>query len=982
MTRVYETALSFLRAVLPAQPRYVGAIQRHGKKGLWQNFFDTIEALAHWQIKEDAPGKEVYFALGAFGDVDSREAANVHTLKSFWLDMDCGEGKSYPTRDDAIAALNAFCTRGFPDYSYLVKSGHGVHAYWVLDRELPKAQWQIVANAFQSAWQSFGLKGDPVSADAARVLRCPGTHNHKFGGSAAVEILDTTGEVHRVEVIQHASMQFAPVKPAASALGALESNDDLLANLPQRKAYIQPIAQQCRQVATVAANKGQHCSEPLWYAVIQLSRHLENGREVAHFLSSGHADYNPASVDDKLAQLEAKDIGPTTCAKFKSLNPSLCEGCKWNITSPIQLGEKAPEPAPSVIVRQVADTNEAGETEVRTEELAAPVPMPKGFMQTAEGAAAQVFDEKGIPSWKVIFPGVIFPMRIFRAPGRPLEMEVYTCLNGTGEVKEFKMPVTRLGEARETKNELLQNVMIDSQNGAMLQKLLNGMGLSIQHQSRTGRSVRQFGWQLGDPEVRQHFVYGTTRFSPAGVERGIPIDGSLELPSQLCHNAGSLAGAVEGASLFNRPGAQMHQAVYLTGLVGVFAPFTGAQNFAVLSLVSRVGGEGKTTNCDAAMSHWFNPILVRSSPRDTQNATYNTMSVRGTLPVFIDEVTNTKPELAVELIYTASQGREKARMESSGAKQREPLPPWKCPILVTSNMSIKQLVRANRGDASALDARVVEMQYSRLDLTPPERVAIGRLFYENFGWTGPAVAHHVATNFDNYGKAAEIVRAKLLEALGWDGADRFWLNWGVGVLLACRAMNALKLTSYDFNQLFGYVTWLILQQRTQKEADLRTASDILAEFLAENSGRIIVGYKSNGREGATRLVTLGEPQRVAALVGRSQLDEQVLYVAISALRDFCTSRGYDYRSFVGEAASERLTATTRVVDTKPDGKPVWDAVPPTYSLGRGTPLASAPTKIVAFSLNHIALRDHMNDARSAAALSQSIKVTYADVQKP
>lgn len=935
----------------------------------------------------DEGGKTAYFALAAFGDADNREQTNAHALRSLWIDIDIGEqkaieGKGYATRDLALAALDAFIAKGFPDYSYLVNSGRGLHVYWVLDRDAPKAQWQITADAFQRAWQGAGLIADPVSADSARVLRCPGTHNRKFA-PLPVEVLEATGEVHQIAALHEASARLAPIAQPVVAMAAnaaeLETNDDLLAGLHQREAHLSAIVKKCQQVRQIAQTQGKTCSEPLWYATVQLARHLVNPSEVAHYMSQGHPGYEPDAVDRKLAQLEERDIGPTTCAKFQTLNPAGCQGCKWKITSPIQLGEKPPEPVQAAITVQELELTESG-AELVTRELKPPVEPPSGFMFTEDGTVAEVFDDKGVPHWRVIFPGQIFPTRVFRAPGRPLEMEVYSCRGGTGEVNKFTVAAVKVGEAKEVRGALMQHIMIDSANATHLQKLLNGMGMAIQARERTGHSVRQFGWQMGDPASARHFVYGRVRFRPDGVDRNIAVDETAEtMADRLCMPSGSMNGARQGAALFARQGAQMHQAVYLTGLAGVFAPFTGAQNFAILSLVNREGGEGKTTNCDAALSHWFNPVLTRSTTRDTQNAMYNTMSSRGTLPVFIDEVTNAKPDVVVDLLYTASQGREKARMESSGARQREPLPPWKCPVMTTSNISVKQLVRAVRGDASALDSRVIEMRYQRLDLEPADRTLIGRVFYENYGWTGPAVAQHVAQHYDSYAQAAEMVRAKLLEALGWDGADRFWLNWGVGVLLGCRAMATLKLADYPLGPLFLYVVDLIRQQRQHKDAERRGCVDVLAEFLAENAGKIIVGYKVPGAsENAARLATAYDQGRVTAIVGRTQLDEHVLYLHPGALRDFCTAKGYDYRSTLADFAENGLLAKSYVSQVLPDGREVRSTdVPVRYSLGRGTPMACAPAKVVALSLDHVALRGHRDDALQAMQ-GPGTKVVYAN----
>ena len=976
--------LEFLRQVLPSRGRYCHAVKIHGYKGFRHKFISTREELAVLQQRDGAkPGRDVYFALGGLGDQDNRTGANVLFLRSLWLDIDCGPGKDYASQDDGLAALDDFLDTGFPDYTLLVSSGYGVHAYWVLEDDALIGDWLPTAQAFKQAWQAHGLKADPSrTADAASVLRAPGTWNRKHEPARAVEVMEDTGARYTLAALRESAATFctqplAPVIPASATPADPTANDDLMAGLPGRQSWLSAIVKRCGQVRAVAQNQGRTCAEPMWYATVQLCRHMVNPGEAAHYMSAGHPEYTPAAVDQKLAQLEAKDIGPTTCQKFASLNPAGCENCKWKVTSPIQLGEKDPEPVRAVAQVQAVEVQEDGQVAAVTKNVEPPVEPPEGYMYTADGTMAQTLDAKGLPTWKRIFPGLIWPTRVFRGPGRPLEMEVFSQRQGTGETRMFNMAAAKVGEPRDVRNELLANIMIEAGNAPLLQRLLNGMAMGIQNRSMTDLSVRQMGWQLGDPRTKQQFIFGRNRITPTGIERGIVVDDSLgHVADRLCMPDGSLDGALAGARLLDKRGAQMHQAVYLTGLIGCFAPFTGEQNFAVLSLVSRIGGEGKTTMCDAAMSHWFSPPLVRNSPRDTANALYNTMSIRGTLPVFIDEVTNAKPDQAVDLVYTASQGREKARMDQMGTRTRDPLPPWKAPLLVTANTSIKQLVRVGRGDASALDARVFEIQFQRLDLDPSESKLIGRVFYDNYGWTGPAMAQHVARNLETYAKTADLLRDKLVESMGRDQADRFWLNWGVGVLLAARAMQVLGWVNYGLTDLFVYVQTLLMKQRMAKAAELRTCADILAEFLAEFAGRIIVAYRVGQREDVSKMVTVNEPYRAQSLVGRSQLDEHILYITASSMREFCSTRGYDYRSFLGECEEYHLLARTRVVSSDANGKAlvVKPEVPSHYSLGRGTALASAPSKVLAFNLDHVALKDHLNDAGAAVQVHQDYKI--------
>jgi hypothetical protein len=95
------------------------------KEGIKAKFSKTKEeALAHI----DAANKDdnnVYVALATF-KTEKREKNNVQQLKTIFLDIDCGEGKDYPTKTEAYTALKEFTKRyTLPNPSVLVDSGRG-----------------------------------------------------------------------------------------------------------------------------------------------------------------------------------------------------------------------------------------------------------------------------------------------------------------------------------------------------------------------------------------------------------------------------------------------------------------------------------------------------------------------------------------------------------------------------------------------------------------------------------------------------------------------------------------------------------------------------------------------------------------------------------------------------------------------------------------------------------------------------------------
>jgi len=121
-----------------------------------------------------------------------READNAVAARSLFIDVDVGPKKFYKTVEDAMEALLVFCKKtGMPKPSAVVLSGGGLHAYWFSDRDLPISDWKPYAEGLKIAAATYGFKIDPtVTADAARILRLPGTLNHKYGAPRVVELVE------------------------------------------------------------------------------------------------------------------------------------------------------------------------------------------------------------------------------------------------------------------------------------------------------------------------------------------------------------------------------------------------------------------------------------------------------------------------------------------------------------------------------------------------------------------------------------------------------------------------------------------------------------------------------------------------------------------------------------------------------------------------------------------------------------------------
>jgi putative DNA primase/helicase len=153
---------------------------------------DRHYALAGPRALKDA---EVYFGVAPQARRLQRRstARNAVGVGALWLDVDGAWGHHAATnlpgtKDEALAFVNAFA---LPP-NIVVDSGGGLQVYWLLDELVDRERAEVLLHAWADCWDRLaaerGWKLDNTS-DLARILRLPGTFNHKGGERRPVELV-------------------------------------------------------------------------------------------------------------------------------------------------------------------------------------------------------------------------------------------------------------------------------------------------------------------------------------------------------------------------------------------------------------------------------------------------------------------------------------------------------------------------------------------------------------------------------------------------------------------------------------------------------------------------------------------------------------------------------------------------------------------------------------------------------------------------
>jgi P4 family phage/plasmid primase-like protien len=290
-----------------------------------------------------------------------RKAANATWLKAIWIDCDVkpGDPKHYHTMTEAFDALDAFRDKvGLPFPSMIVNSGGGLHIYWVSDTPMSPDEWRSYADGLKALLLREGVKCDTgLTTDAARILRVPGTLNHKYDPPRPVELLHY-GTVYHFEndllflkqfnsaastassqqseqpkdVIEPGAVFDAPV----SAFAALTPDDALQAGCAPAGTHLvdpRPIfaAGGCGFLRHALKTYGADYDNPKWNLSVLCTAFMENGNAIAHQISEKHATYDQAGTqalyDRKVADRAERGIGYPSCAAIAGTGSEHCKTC-------------------------------------------------------------------------------------------------------------------------------------------------------------------------------------------------------------------------------------------------------------------------------------------------------------------------------------------------------------------------------------------------------------------------------------------------------------------------------------------------------------------------------------------------------------------------------------------------------------------------------------------------------------------------------
>lgn len=918
-----DSQREFLEAVLPeggvfciARLLPTGGPARHDK-------YDTLDQLQNALDNTKKTTKEnYYFAISTFKDREAkrfRAQENASLTKCLILDVDVKDKDGYcRTQAEALPLIDSLCANLSLPKPIIVNSGYGYHVYWPLTSAIASDDWRILAKAFHSAVSMFApaLVADASRvSDSASILRIPGTYNLKNGEAVKVTVDQwNTGEVVLADIQ-------AKLSPFLTKTHVTKSLDHLSAPREFAPTPLAGTVKNCNWLTNYVRHMAD-AQEPEWYAVMGLAPYLThtnkqnlpiNGVDVAHILSKGHPDYEHDATVIKFQQAKNAQSGPTTCAKFSSLNNGPCSTCPFNgsIKTPLQAAAlQRPVTVEQTITTVVKD--ERGDS--TEEQIVIPVPPEPYFRGDAGGVFVRTKvknDETGELESVIqrVYDYDLYPVKRFRTEiDEEEKIECHLWLPKDG-MRKFKMPTEILADSKKLSTFLCGRGAITEsgiKNANILSKYMTDYTRYIQTTAGAEVEYSRFGWRNINAE-NPIFVVGNGYFDAQGVLHPAAFPSYLKDAAKAVASLGSLEEWKKGFNAYaNIPNSEAFQ---FTALLGFAAPLMALTEYSgVMYNMVADTGVGKSTAMKFMTSVWGKPNPQHVLVNDTSIGAFNVIGYLNAVPVAFDEITNMSPAAASDFALNFTGGRGKTRADRNG-QNRLNTTEWDTIVVCTSNSSMYDKFTAARRGYSAEAMRLFEVKVPevsdthRLKYMAALDSAVARL-NNNFGLAGREFIPYIIRNRNAVRSAVEAKTKQVLAVTNATNAERFWAT-----LLACMYVGAtiakkLNLHEYEIDRLLNWATGQVKEARQSVGKANTDPIAILGEFFNANIDSFI-RVKDDKPDLS---VHTQAPRQIKGRIEYTGETLETGYVSTKALSEFCKLANIDRSWLVAELTNLNLVS--------------------------------------------------------------------------
>jgi len=863
----------FYEKALPSQGVYcVSGIDPNNNK-ITNRFAETLDDVFELVDKFKKKKVNVYVTPATFEGF-SRKADDCVFVKSFFIDIDTHGKNSYDAKEDTRKAVqDLLSATGLPEPT-CIDSGGGIHAYWIMDRDIPYEEWKPLAEKFKALCQKHITIDPNVTADGARLMRCPDTINYRYTPPIMATVLTEDVTEYNFdefkEFLESVEVDQPNKDPFADVRRGLDEDTIAISKLGNFEWEFSKIAIRslngdgCGQIKFMLEDQNK-VPRDQWAGGLTIAVHCKDGDTAIHDMSNEYDEY---SYD--LTEKTARSFGgPRTCEWFARDYSEQCKGCKHRgkIKTPISLGKivkEAPEETPGVVEITRADpipeaisalfeeqTDEA--QPVRETPSAQKIPKPPA--PYVIGATGGIYftpppkvDKKGVTHYEEpveILAHVIYPTRRLFSPldGECMTMNLILPNDG---LKEFLLPMKSVFALEELKKTLAFNQVIYTPNRILnIQEYLVKWSQHMINIYKAQQMRMQLGWTEtinSDEWKNRGFVVGEKELTGEGTSEA-PISPYIRGVAKHFKTVGTFERWQESAQELNRIGFELHAMTCMAGFGTALMTYMSTPG-VVISLLGR-SGCAKTGAMYAGISAFGDPDALSVFDATDNGLTGRMLGLKN-LMFGIDEVGNKDPKPLSQLVHNVSNGKAKIKMQASVNAERVAEMTASLIAVLTTNESVYNKFEILKGSPDGEVARLIEFLIEQPeDLKGAEGAKLGvhifDAFKHNYGHAGPRFIERVFAVGDAHIKmrVGHWVNRYLTDT-GGDSAYRFHQNFVAAVFTAGELLKDAGIVDYDIERIYQKVIKELINIKLNVvKVNNTDYSAVLNDFIYENMGNIL-----------------------------------------------------------------------------------------------------------------------------------------------
>ena len=877
-----------LEAVVPSEEGFYCILGLKNGTHHSQTHHETIEEVEAEADRLVANGVDVFFGCGKFITGENRDASNCGSLKSFFLDIDCGEDKAKPDKRGRIKgyvnqatgleALKYLCkTLNLPRPT-VVNSGRGWHVYWPLTESVAKDKWLPVAETFKAKCLEHKFIIDPaVPADAARVLRIPGTKNFKDTPPHDVVLMHLSQPM----TFEDFAERMGPLVDVKKPYAPKELDDFTKAVIGNKQSRFRTILKKtangsgCEQLRMVVEDQ-ENIEEPLWRAGLSIAQHCVDRDKAIHLISKNHPKYDASSTERKASQIK----GPYTCDTFDSFAPGICDKCdhRGKIKSPIVLGHEIAKSEVGEVIEYQSTSKDVAPAEFVVPKL------PDRYFRGKSGGIYKHLkednDDGDGPSVALVYEYDLFVTKRMYDPALGETILIRRVLPRDG-AKEFSVPlVDALSKDELRKTVSFHGVIAGVNQMALILDYLMQCAKELQITQEVEMMRLQFGWADDD----EKFILGNREIGASYVKYSPPSKATRDIAHAL-RPTGSLDEWKEIINVYDMPGFEPHAFAVFSAFGAPLIKFMGIKG-GIINLINNKSGTGKSTILQVMNSVWGHPDELMLQWKDTLNVKLHRMAVMCNLPLGVDEITKMSGDDFSDLAYSVTQGAPRRRMKASSNEERESQGFWATMMVATSNSSMTDKLESLKSTSEGELMRLMQYKIdptNNLDKASAKQV-FGRL-HSNYGLAGLPYAQYLVQNLEEIVDLALKVQVRFDKAVNIDTRERFWSGMAAANLTGGMIAHKLGLHSINHKRVFDWAVAEISDMQSTTRLTFNDYATIVGEFLLKHNLNILVVNKYSSSKSGIAAAPLLLPR--GALVVRYEPDTRRIYIIRQSLKDFC-----------------------------------------------------------------------------------------------